>query len=200
MLRAQACAIVSFDQCMFGSPAKAPTSLLLLRAPGVAAAIAAGPNRGRCNHGPRAHEALTGLDQRGVWRTARKRAYRAPMCRMLAEGLLQGGGGAAPGGSRAEAVASLPDALRPFLQELPAEAGDVADDAYADLARAGEERATRRDAALARRRARELERARTHDAFVAGFLEGRLPEVGAGDAVPSAAAGAPLVVAAAPPW
>ena len=172
LLRARECALVSFDQCMFGSPARAPTSLLLLRAPGIVTALAAAPNKGRCNHGPRAHEVLTGLDERGVWRTARKRAYRPPLCRLLAEGLLDGGGGAAPGGTRDEAVEALPGDLRPFLQELPPGAGVETDDAYADLARAGGGRTQHREAVLARRRARELERARLQDAFVAGFLEG----------------------------
>ena len=96
----------------------------------------------------------------------------AALCRLLAEGLLDGGGGAAPGGTRDEAVVALPGDLRPFLQELPPGAGVETDDAYADLARAGGGRTQHREAVLARRRARGLERARLQDAFVAGFLEG----------------------------
>ena len=102
------------------------------------------------------------------------------MCRMLAEGLLVGGAGAAQGGSRAEAIAALPDAMRPFLREMPEGAGAEADDAYADLARAGAAQSASREAVVACRRAMELRRARLHDAFVAGFLEGREGEGGAG--------------------
>jgi len=170
--------LVTFDQCMFGSPARAPTSLLCLRAPLVAATMDGMGGRGRCTHGWGAHESLTGKDERGVWRTARKRAYRPPLCHLMADALLAGLGGPevmVGDTTDDQAKAELPDGLRPFAQELPEGAPEAADDAYADLDGAGSSgaasRADRRQEVWRRRREREVSRAAASDAFIAALMQ-----------------------------
>ena len=114
-----------------------------------------------------------GKDDRGVWRTARKRAYRPPLCELMADALLSGIGGPESletGLTTDHAYAEMPDALRPFAQELPDDADEDADDDYADLDGAAAWRSEHRNAVLAARRRRELERAEASDAFVAAAM------------------------------
>ena len=66
---------VSFDQCIVGSPAKKPTTLLLLRLDSFRHDMLRKGKGGRCNHHPAAHEALQGRNQQGEFRTAVGKIY-----------------------------------------------------------------------------------------------------------------------------
>ena len=80
--------LVTFDQCMTGQIARKPTSLLCINAPTIKTAITNLPNRGRCNHGFGAHQALLGRNDDGTWRSAEAKTYPSDMCRLLATALL----------------------------------------------------------------------------------------------------------------
>ena len=87
-----------------------------------------------------------------------------------------------------QAREELPDGLRPFAQELPEDAPEAADDAYADLDGAGARRADRRQEVWKRRREREVSRAAASDAFIAAFMQEEpslAPEGAGGTAPPS---------------
>ena len=74
---------VSFDQCLLGSPAKKPTTLLLLRLDAFRHAILNTGLGGRCNHSKLAHEQLQGRDEHGVFRTAVGKIYPVGLNQML---------------------------------------------------------------------------------------------------------------------
>ena len=58
LLATDACELIALDQCVVGSPARAPTFLLALRCPTLGDRIGALPGRGHCCHGPGAHVPL----------------------------------------------------------------------------------------------------------------------------------------------
>lgn len=122
---------ISLDQCQFGlDEAKGPTRVLVLRLPTLLGALDAVPGGRFCSH--RGHVPLRGREAGGLWRTARKRAYREPLCRVFAEafvrelqGVVAGDSGGVPD------YRLLPATLQPFLG-VPIES-EVADCRYADL-------------------------------------------------------------------
>ena len=81
--------LVTFDQCMTGQISRKPTSLMCVHAPTVRDVITSLPNRGRCNHGFGAHDALLGQNEDGTWRSAAAKTYPSDMCRRLATALLR---------------------------------------------------------------------------------------------------------------
>ena len=66
---------VSFDQCVVGSPAKKPTTILLLRLDSFRHEILQTGSGGRCNHPRGAHEQLQGRNEQGEFRTAVGKIY-----------------------------------------------------------------------------------------------------------------------------
>ena len=88
LLRTLECiSILSFDQCVCGSDAKKPTTLMLLRLPRVRQRILALGDMGRCCHPKGAHTPLIGRQQDGSFHTARAKIYPRGLNLVLAEEL-----------------------------------------------------------------------------------------------------------------
>ena len=77
-----------FDQCVHGQVARAPTHLMILRLPELARDLVDTPRGGRC-HYPEGHEALSGVDAHGNFRTARKTRYTPNMNRLIATAMVR---------------------------------------------------------------------------------------------------------------
>ena len=75
--------VTSFDQCVVGSPAKKPTTILLLRLDSFRHELLTTGNGGRCHHHKGAHEQLQGRDATGVFRTAVGKVYPAGLNQAL---------------------------------------------------------------------------------------------------------------------
>jgi len=67
--------VVSFDQCVVGSCAKKPTTILLLRLDSFRHEMLRSGLGGRCHHAKGAHERLQGRNERGEFRTAVGKVY-----------------------------------------------------------------------------------------------------------------------------
>ena len=88
LLRTLGCiGITSFDQCVFGSPATKPTTILHLRLPGLRRRLLTTGLSGRCHHGAQAHERMSGRDDQGEFKTARAKVYPEGLNRAIAEGI-----------------------------------------------------------------------------------------------------------------
>lgn len=74
---------VSFDQCLLGSPAKKPTTLMLLRLDTFRQAVLRKGFGGRCNHSQMAHEQLQGRNSAGEFRTAVGKIYPVGLNQLL---------------------------------------------------------------------------------------------------------------------
>eukprot|EP00435_Cladocopium_sp_Y103_P060210 s47_g22.t1 len=70
--------ICSFDQCVFGLPARKPTTLMLLRLSTFKDLAIIRGDRGRCNH-HQAHSPLQGIQADGQFRTAKAKIYPKAM-------------------------------------------------------------------------------------------------------------------------
>ena len=81
--------VISFDQCTLGAPSRKPTTLLLVRLPGVRDSIRAAGDHGRCHHARGAHLALVGREARGAFRTAAAKEYPPGLCQVVARGFVQ---------------------------------------------------------------------------------------------------------------
>ena len=80
--------LLSFDQCVFGQTNVAPTSLLCVRPPALAAKIQERGRDGRCDHPRRYHQPLRGLDSAtNTWRTNPKKRYPWELCPAMAEAI-----------------------------------------------------------------------------------------------------------------
>lgn len=76
LVRRLACTeILTLDQCIYGCPARKPTTFLLVRMPGMVAAAQALGRVGRCPHPPGWHQALEGRDENGAFRTSVAKIY-----------------------------------------------------------------------------------------------------------------------------
>lgn len=75
--------VISFDQCVVGSPAKKPTTILLLRLDSFRHELLCTGHGGRCHHRKGAHEQLQGRDETGVFRTAVGKIYPAGLNQAL---------------------------------------------------------------------------------------------------------------------
>ena len=88
MLRTLQCiGITSFDQCALGSPATKPTTILHLRMPELRRQLLTVGLGGRCNHGAKAHDHMSGRDEFGEFKTARAKVYPPGLNRAIAEGI-----------------------------------------------------------------------------------------------------------------
>ena len=67
--------ITSFEQCIFGCPAKTPTTILHLRLRKLRSLILTTGHMGRCPHLASMHEALAGRDRSGCFKTSRGKIY-----------------------------------------------------------------------------------------------------------------------------
>ena len=81
----QCCSIISFDQCVCGASAKKPTTLMLVRLPGVRHALLRKGRSGRCDHLPGAHQPLIGKQSDGSYQTARAKVYPPGLNQILGE-------------------------------------------------------------------------------------------------------------------
>lgn len=75
--------VISFDQCVLGTPMQKPTTLMLCRMRSFCVAVQQRGCGGRCNHAPGAHVRLGGLDSSGTFTTAIAKIYPAELNRLL---------------------------------------------------------------------------------------------------------------------
>ena len=89
MLKSLACvSVISFDQCVFGSLGRKPTTFLLLRMSAVRAEILRTGHCGRCSHGPAGHPKLQGTMEDGTFRTAFAKIYPPALNALIARGVI----------------------------------------------------------------------------------------------------------------
>ena len=79
------CSVVSFDQCIVGSPAKKPTTLLLLRLDSLRHKLLQTGHAGRCPHHAAACERLQGRNEQGDFRTAVGKVYPEDLNRAIGQ-------------------------------------------------------------------------------------------------------------------
>lgn len=86
LLRRLACTeILTLDQCLFGCPARKPTTLMLIRMPGMVARTQALGRGGRCSHPVGWHRALAGRDETGAFHTSVAKIYPPELNAALAQ-------------------------------------------------------------------------------------------------------------------
>ena len=86
--RLECCRVLTLDQCIYGCPARKPTTLLLVRMQGVVARSQRLGLMGRCPHGRCGHVALQGRDESGEFRTAVAKIYPPGLNYALAESVV----------------------------------------------------------------------------------------------------------------
>ena len=102
--------IVSFDQCICGALGKKPTTLLLLRLPQVRSQLMKLGCHGRCHHLPKAHDALIGKQDNGLYQTAKAKIYPPGLNTILGTAMFEFAAGLQkPGLSHC-----LPDEFHPY--------------------------------------------------------------------------------------
>ena len=90
MLKQLACTcVVSFDQCVFRSVGRKPTTFLLMRMSDVRAEILQTGLGGRCFHGPNGHPKLQGVLADGSFRTSLAKVYPPALNAALARGVIK---------------------------------------------------------------------------------------------------------------
>lgn len=88
LLRTLQCiGITSFDQCVFGSTAIKPTTILHLRLPGLRRRLLTSGLSGRCPHGANAHDKMSGREEFGEFKTARTKVYPVGLNQAIADGI-----------------------------------------------------------------------------------------------------------------
>ena len=80
---------VSFDQCVLNAGIRKPTTLVLLRLRSFRDDILKLGCRGRCNHGPNAHVALSGKDVDGSFKTSRGKIYPPQLNLLIGRAIAQ---------------------------------------------------------------------------------------------------------------
>ena len=86
LLRRLACTeILTLDQCIYGCPARKPTTLLLVRMAGMVEAAQALGRSGRCPHPSGWHQALAGRNEHGEFHTAVAKIYPPALNAALAQ-------------------------------------------------------------------------------------------------------------------
>ena len=80
--------ITSFDQCIFGCASKKPTTIVHLRLPALRHTILRTGLMGRCSHHASAHEALSGRDAEGLFKTAQGKIYPHGLNRAIANAVV----------------------------------------------------------------------------------------------------------------
>ena len=109
----QCFSVVSFDQCTCGAAGKKPTTLLLLRLPGVRNALLQQGRFGRCDHLPGTHEALIGKQSDGSYQTAKAKVYPPGLNLILGNAMYAFAHELANGAEATE----LPEEFHPYLQQ-----------------------------------------------------------------------------------
>ena len=127
------------------------------------------PEHGRCNHGPGGHEALIGKVD-GAWRTAAKRQYPPELGRILAQALLHSLPTPAVDGDAREGEAEEAVAMQQFEVALGGGIGPTGSSEWRDLDSAGLQAARRAGDARAARKTAALARIRLADHFVDSVL------------------------------
>ena len=84
----QCTSVVSFDQCVFRSESRKPTTLLLVRMSGVRDHILNQGHAGRCCHGKAFHAPLKGKTAQGQYCTARAKIYPPGLNQAIACGVI----------------------------------------------------------------------------------------------------------------
>ena len=86
LLRRLACTeVLTLDQCIYGCPARKPTTLLLVRMSGMVARTQALGRCGRCPHASGWHQSLAGRDEKGAFHTAVAKIYPPQLNAALAQ-------------------------------------------------------------------------------------------------------------------
>ena len=89
LLKSMQCtSVVSFDQCIFKSESRKPTTLLLVRMTGVRDLILSTGHAGRCCHGRSVHAPLKGKTDQGQFCTARAKIYPKGLNKAIARGVV----------------------------------------------------------------------------------------------------------------
>eukprot|EP00438_Fugacium_kawagutii_P032544 Skav202162 [mRNA] locus=scaffold970:353126:358553:- [translate_table: standard] len=128
LLRSIQCvAITSFDQCIFGSLGRKPTTILTVRLPSFRHRVMRSGWGGRCPHPKNFHQALKGRNDQGAFRTASHKIYPAGLNQALAEAIRIFFEGLAAGDQHS---AALPEAFSPFLEQTFATTDIVQPDFY----------------------------------------------------------------------
>eukprot|EP00435_Cladocopium_sp_Y103_P041009 s1179_g11.t1 len=105
--------VVTFDQCLFGCEGRKPTTLLLVRLPGLRDQILQMARGGRCSHPPGAHEALQGRRADGSFKTSIAKVYPPALNAALAGAIIDFAVATFPIGHSTD---PLPDALSSLLR------------------------------------------------------------------------------------
>ena len=112
-LRRLACSqVITFDQCVYDCCARKPTTLLLIRLERMARHTMSLGRMGRCNHPYGWHQALSGRDSSGAFRTAVAKVYTPSMNAALADAVLSFALDRSVDGQRTE---SLPTEFEPLI-------------------------------------------------------------------------------------
>lgn len=128
----KAVTVTSMDQCVFGSSAKKPTTILTVRLDQFRRTVMMSGWGGRCNHPRGFHTALKGRTQDGTFRTAEHKVYPPGLNIALADAIGTFADGlAALGSNRNE----LPSVFTPFLEQAFASSDIVQPDFHRDVAR-----------------------------------------------------------------
>eukprot|EP00435_Cladocopium_sp_Y103_P074980 s16_g52.t2 len=69
------CSVITIDQCVLGCGGRKPTTLFLVRLPGLIRRLRSYGEQGRCNHPPGFHPGLAGRDSTGAFRTSVAKIY-----------------------------------------------------------------------------------------------------------------------------
>ena len=86
LLRRLACTeILTLDQCIYGCPARKPTTLMLVRMSGMVARTQTLGRCGRCPHPCGWHKSLAGRDEKGAFHTAVAKIYPQQLNAALAQ-------------------------------------------------------------------------------------------------------------------
>eukprot|EP00435_Cladocopium_sp_Y103_P007844 s1133_g2.t1 len=83
------CSVLTIDQCVLGCGGRKPTTLFLVRLPGLIHRLRRYGEQGRCNHPPGFHPGLSGKDTSGVFRTSVAKIYPSLLNQELAAEIVQ---------------------------------------------------------------------------------------------------------------
>eukprot|EP00435_Cladocopium_sp_Y103_P030701 s66_g7.t1 len=73
--RLHCCSVLTIDQCVLGCEGRKPTTLFLVRMPGLITRLRKYGHQGRCHHRPGFHAGLAGKDSAGAFKTSVAKIY-----------------------------------------------------------------------------------------------------------------------------
>ena len=120
----QCFSVMSFDQCVCDAAGRKPTTLLLLRLPGVRNQLMQMGRMGRCPHPPNTHEALIGKQTDGSFQTAKAKVYPKGLNVVLGQAMFDFAYSLANGSEATE----LPEVFHPYTHQCIEEAHVVQPD------------------------------------------------------------------------